>query len=246
MSSDSTALVQREQGSIVRASGDIAEALKEYQKIQQALDRAMPDCIMKIQGREFRKKHYWRAIATAFNLNVECVKEERTGGDFLEPNTGYLVTYRATAPNGRYADGDGSCFSSEKKNSVQKTAHNIRSHAHTRAFNRAVSNLVGFGEVSADEVDQDAGQPDEPGSHDGPPPEDRRPPRDAAQIKTISEPQRRRLYAISKRMQESSGMTDDELKDVMTAILKKHGFDSSTDVTVDKYETICDEVASRG
>jgi hypothetical protein len=40
---------------------------------------------------------------------------------------------------------------------VDKTAenashHNVRGHAHTRAFNRAVSNLVGFGEVSADEM----------------------------------------------------------------------------------------------
>jgi hypothetical protein len=30
--------------------------------------------------------------------------------------------------------------------------HNIRSTAETRAFNRAVSNLVGGGEVSADEI----------------------------------------------------------------------------------------------
>jgi hypothetical protein len=35
------------------------------------------------------------------------------------------------------------------------TDHNVRSHAHTRAFNRAVSNLVGFGEVSAEEVERD-------------------------------------------------------------------------------------------
>lgn len=34
------------------------------------------------------------------------------------------------------------------------TEHNVRSHAHSRAFNRAVSNLVGFGEVSAEEVDR--------------------------------------------------------------------------------------------
>jgi hypothetical protein len=38
---------------------------------------------------------------------------------------------------------------------MRATEHNVRSHAHTRAFNRAVSNLVGFGEVSAEEVEPD-------------------------------------------------------------------------------------------
>lgn len=42
---------------------------------------------------------------------------------------------------------------------AQSTDHNIRSHAHTRAFNRAVSNLVGFGEVSAEEI---VGEDDQP------------------------------------------------------------------------------------
>jgi hypothetical protein len=32
----------------------------------------------------------------------------------------------------------------------------VRSHAHTRAFNRAVSNLCGFGEVSAEEVERES------------------------------------------------------------------------------------------
>ena len=39
-----------------------------------------------------------------------------------------------------------------EKHGSSGTVHNVRSHAHTRAFNRAVSNLVGFGEVSADEL----------------------------------------------------------------------------------------------
>ena len=51
------------------------------------------------------------------------------------------------------ADGDGSCFSSEKRGRGQATVHNVRAHAHTRAFNRAVANLVGFGEVSAEEME---------------------------------------------------------------------------------------------
>ena len=50
-------------------------------------------------------------------------------------------------------DGDGSCFASEKTGGrLRATEHNVRAHAHTRAQNRAISGLVGFGEVSADEM----------------------------------------------------------------------------------------------
>jgi hypothetical protein len=82
----------------------------------------------------------------------------------------YTVTYRATAPNGRSAVGDGTCAAAEKQRGRMKaTDHNVRSHAHTRAWNRAVSNLVGFGEVSAEEVER--GEPD----HDAAPAVVRRP-----------------------------------------------------------------------
>lgn len=169
-------------------------ALKSYQDLQKALDRAMPDQIQEIEGREFRKKGYWRAIALAFNLTVEPIDERReVSGQFNDgrDNFGWVVTYRALHPRGRMAVGDGSCFAIEKarrfkcphpdpqqpdnkkrtehfpRNTcpqfdpnfswralpAEATEHNVRSHAHTRAFNRAVSNLVGFGEVSAEEID---------------------------------------------------------------------------------------------
>ena len=36
----------------------------------------MPDCIQTIQGKPFRKKSYWRAISTAFGLNLRDPREE--------------------------------------------------------------------------------------------------------------------------------------------------------------------------
>ena len=138
---------------IVRAAGDISVAMTEYTKVKNTLDRALPDCIMNIKGKQFRKKNYWRAVATAFNLDVVCIgkdKVELPNGDW-----GIEVTYRATAPNGRCADGDGACMASEKSGNMA-TYHNVRAHAHTRGFNRAVSNLVGFGEVSYDELTDEA------------------------------------------------------------------------------------------
>lgn len=179
----------------------MVQALEAYRELQTALDRSMPDQVMTLDGRPFRKKGYWRAIAVAFNLSVELIEERRdVSGLFADgrENFGYVVTYRATSPGGRAAVGDGSCFAVEKARRfkcphpengnarrtlhfpqescpdydpnfqwktlpAQATEHNIRSHAQTRAFNRAVSNLVGFGEVSAEEVERE-----EHGSSDSP------------------------------------------------------------------------------
>ena len=147
-----TALAQAEPGGIVRAvcsPAEMAAALVEYRGIQKALDEAMPDAIMEIQGKPFRKKAYWRAVATACGLSLEMVSESLERG---EKDWGYLCTYRAIAPNGRSATGDGAVFASEKRGAA--TVHNVRAHAQTRAANRAISALCGFGEVSAEELDQ--------------------------------------------------------------------------------------------
>lgn len=178
----------------VFSGAQMAGALTAYKDLQRALDESMPDQIMNLEGKPFRKKGYWRAIATAFNISTEPIEERRevsSAFDDGRDNFGYVVTYRATAPNGRSITGDGSCFAVEKARRfkcphphptregktehwphdscpsfdpafqwrslpAQATEHNIRSHAHTRAFNRAISNLVGFGEVSAEEVDRES------------------------------------------------------------------------------------------
>ena len=136
-------------GPLVPAS--MVNSFHAYKSLQSEIDKAMPDCIITISGKQFRKKNYWRAVRAAFGLKVWCVSEERieSGADW-----GYSVLYRAEAKNGMSADGDGVCMASEKAER-QRTIHNVRSHAHTRAFNRSVSNLVGFGEVSAEEMQHD-------------------------------------------------------------------------------------------
>jgi hypothetical protein len=136
---------------------EMSRALVAYRELQTSLDTSMPDQIINLDGRPFRKKGYWRAVAVAFDLSVELIDEHRhifgplpTGGD----NYAYLVTYRATTRTGRNETGDGACTAAEKSvGRMRATEHNVRSHAHTRAFNRAVSNLVGFGEVSAEEIE---------------------------------------------------------------------------------------------
>lgn len=182
----------------------MADALTRYKELQRALDASMPDQLMKIQGRVFRKKGYWRALSVAFKLKVAPVLEERLVSGLFEDgreNFGYNVTYEATAADGRTAVGDGACFAVEKAAKfrcphpqrgnpsrtehwpgencpdydpsfiwkvlpAQASEHNVRSHAHSRAFNRAVSNLVGFGEVSAEEL-RDGAPPMDDGVVDG-------------------------------------------------------------------------------
>lgn len=196
MSGENEALVHSGATTLVLTGAKMVMALEEYKDLQRSLDNSMPDQLMTIGDKKFRKKGYWRAIRVAFNLSVEPIEERREVSGLFDDNRenfGYIVTYRATGPNGSSATGDGACFAIEKavrfrcphpekegstrtlhwpaencpefanhnpwvRLSAQATEHNIRSHAHTRAMNRAISNLVGFGEVSAEEVEHDTTQ----------------------------------------------------------------------------------------
>src|SRR5215471_21488561 len=76
--------------------------LKAYRDLQHALDQQMPDQLLALDGKVFRKKGYWRAIAVAFNLTVQPVTNERDERQTLrELEDGsedylYTVTYKAT------------------------------------------------------------------------------------------------------------------------------------------------------
>ena len=143
------------------SANELEANVKRYQQMQTTLDRLMPDQIVETgqnadgTPKLFRRKGYWKAIAQGFSLTVEQVSEQREV--FGDDDFGYLVTYKATDPRtGRAADGDGACFASEKmqrRGGIGGTEHNVRAHAHTRATNRAISNLVAFGEVSAEELE---------------------------------------------------------------------------------------------
>ena len=101
------------------------------------------------------KKSGWLKYALACNLNLEKV-EEREIDKEMPPGSGDWVTifhfdYRAIAQSGRFAEASGSASTSEREGS-DKMIHDTRSLAQTRALNRAISNLVGGGEVSAEEA----------------------------------------------------------------------------------------------
>ena len=220
-------------------------ALEQYRALQTALDQAMPDQIVTIADRHFRRRGYWRAIGVAFNLTVAPLEERReVQGTFQDgqPNFGYLVTYQATAPNGRRAIGDGACFAIEKAPRrtaaelwralpAQATEHNIRSHAHTRGYNRAIANLVGFGETPAEEVDADAGPGASRVARRG-----RRGPPDAPPAPAmIDASQQRRLFERAR----AAGWTDDQ---ALKAWFVEHGIGDTSRIAVDDYDAILDQL----
>ena len=106
----------------------------------------------------FVRRSGWSKVATFYGVSTEILERSIERDDEGRPVRAYVLV-RAVAQNGRHADGDGACGANEPRfrssSGRQKIEHDLGATAATRATNRAISNLVGFGEVSAEEVDAD-------------------------------------------------------------------------------------------
>jgi hypothetical protein len=127
-------------------------AMKAYQAMVSAILDGGTD-YQKIGDKSFKKKSAWRKLATAFNLSVEVISEVRKEYLLGTPDKYFVVevTAKATAMNGRSMTGLGSCASNER--GFAHVEHDVRATAETRAKNRAISDLIGAGEVSAEEME---------------------------------------------------------------------------------------------
>ena len=141
--------------------------MDNYQEVCKALLDKSDFQNIKVNGKPkpFKKKSAWRKIATAFNISDDIVEKEIIRDDNYQIISANFFV-RATAPNGRYGHGTGSCSIFDKiKNSdleqpsnfeLRKRFNNAENDvigtAHTRAKSRAISDLVGMGEVSAEEM----------------------------------------------------------------------------------------------
>lgn len=137
------------------------EAWKAYQDLKtKLLDPSDYQVIVMFQAgkgsvkKPFVKKSGWRKLATAFNISDEVIKEERKEYTDEKGNKYFVqeVTARATASNGRIMDGTGSCASNER--GFAHLEHDVRATAETRGKNRAIADMIGGGDVSAEEVEQ--------------------------------------------------------------------------------------------
>ncbi len=126
------------------------EAMSAQMKLFQRMKASLLDKnkdIATISGEPYIKRSGWRKFALAFNISDEIIKEERDvfGDDFT-----WRIWVKAWAPNGRSVVGIGACSSEERE--FAHLQHDVYAVAHTRAKNRALSDLIGSGEVSWDEL----------------------------------------------------------------------------------------------
>jgi hypothetical protein len=148
---------------IVRPVVSVDDALDAWKQFQTIKAKLLTDAdIQTSQDRKYTKKSGWRKIATVFNLSDEIVKEERVdqgkGKDgAVDREFLWRVTVKVVAPNGRYTTGVGTCSTLERFDKPARHfshyENDVYGTAHTRAKNRGISDLVGSGEVSAEEVE---------------------------------------------------------------------------------------------
>ena len=130
---------------------NVDQALEEWNAYQEITEKMLDESdYQPIKGKMYKKKSAWRKYARAFNINTEImekeiIKSEKTGA---VKEASFVV--RASLPTGRYADGWGNCSRGER--GFSHPNHDIPSTAMTRATNRAIADLIGAGEVTADEI----------------------------------------------------------------------------------------------
>lgn len=113
--------------------------------------------------REFKKKSAWQKLARAFNVDTRIVERDLERTKMGRVREAYYCV-RATLPNGRSVESDALCSRSERgKDKVSD--HTIMATAKTRATNRAISELIGAGEVSSDEMTVEFRAVDDPDHH---------------------------------------------------------------------------------
>jgi len=128
---------------------DVEQAMVEWKAYQDLTERLIDKTdYQNIGPKRFKKKSAWRKYAKAFNLSCEIIdKIVERGEDGKIQYADFVV--RATAPSGRYAEAWASCSRTERAFSHDQ---DIAATAQTRAENRAISDLIGAGEVSAEEM----------------------------------------------------------------------------------------------
>ncbi|SMO54453.1 hypothetical protein [Melghirimyces algeriensis] len=152
-----------QQPGLITPAGSLDQTVEQFRIYQQMKNKlGTRDDFQAIRTKEGVKNHpkksFVRKVQRFFNLSCEIVQDEP-----LRDSDGNVIAWLAKARaihlgTGAFQEADGSCAFDEKVDKrgeldpKRATIHNIRSHAVTRAKNRAILDLVGFGEVSAEEM----------------------------------------------------------------------------------------------
>jgi len=153
------ALEVRAQPLLPMAPQDAAQVMRAYQETCRAI--LTRDDVQRVGDREFTTRSGFQKLAAAYGVSTEIVSVDVTHETDEEHGDVMIAraVVRAIHPSGRHAEGDGACSSREKRfrKGDEKMDHSLPATAVTRATNRAVSNLVAFGTVSAEEAESTVG-----------------------------------------------------------------------------------------
>lgn len=125
-----------------------------------------PNDVQVDKGRTFKKKSAWRKLARHFTISVEAAPEDSRFERFPDGSWVAYARAVAVAPWGQRFTDVGACASDEEIGRRVITMADAIATAFTRASNRAISNLVAMGEVSAEEIGERRSAPEQ---QDGPP-----------------------------------------------------------------------------
>lgn len=176
--SGSTAVVRSGADMVDRSTGEVVEtrefnmnaylsgitsaaSFDHQQKLAAAYDATVksligPNDVQQEGNRTFKKKSAWMKLARHFGISTRVVSTKESiavnGVDFLA-----VVTVEAVAPWGQSAEAVGACCQDEATGRRVITVADAIATAQTRATNRAVSNLIAMGEVSAEEMSKGNG-----------------------------------------------------------------------------------------
>ena len=143
-------IVVVEDNSAAISTVNVEQALEEWNAYQKITELMLDETdYQQIQGRAFKKKSAWRKYARAFNITTEIIDKDIVKTDKGQVKEASFIV-RATLPTGRYADGWGNC--SRQEGNKAHPNHDIPATAMTRATNRAIADLIGAGEVTAEEI----------------------------------------------------------------------------------------------
>jgi len=145
---------------------DVDYAVKA-QKNFESLVEALLDKKTDYQGGK-KKKSAWRKLARAFNISDEKICDKIIRDENHQIISAYFEV-KAILPNGRYGIGIGDCsiFDKIKADDIEMPSnfelrkrftnaeHDVIATAHTRAKSRAIADLIGAGEVGADELEDE-------------------------------------------------------------------------------------------
>ena len=164
---DEYGLVETEENTTALTPVDVEGAVEFFHHYENLTKKLLtPDDYQKTGKKSFKKKSAWRKYATAFNISDEIVNEDIIRDDnYRIISAKYVV--KAIASNGRFGYGVASCSIFDKIKATDTTEpspfelrkrfnnaeNDVIATAHTRAKSRAISDIIGTGEVSAEEID---------------------------------------------------------------------------------------------